>query len=256
MATMFKSRATSSSYEWVKTEDLSCDPEYQRDVHPSLVKKFVTNFDEFRVGTLHVSRRSDGQLVVLDGQHRFLAAKQVGEKTIHCVVKFFATTADEAAEYDALNTDRRPLTTMDRWKTEMVAGKERTLVIHDLIQDRDSLVTNSHGVQAVRTLWTIHDKRGADHLEEILDVLYEAFGALSAESCQSRYLSGVDEFLRLHPEKRDRLVKKLQEGGPGRLATLTNMYRTSGAGRRAGYVAMVQICNHQARNQIIVGQKS
>lgn len=245
---------------WVPTYRLSCDPHYQRDVNLRQVKNIAANWDEFKAGSLLVSQRANGDLIVIDGQHRYLAARQLGITKMRAVVRRFATMPAEALYFTEVNTDRRGLSPLDKWKAELAAGIERSLTIERLVSERGGQINHQGDtIAAVKSLWTIYDKHGEMHLAAVLDILMTALGALNGDTCQGRYLAAVSEFLRLHSDKEtERMVVKLREVGTKKLNAMSNMYRASGAsGFRASYLALVEIHNHAAKaNRIAAGQST
>jgi hypothetical protein len=79
---------------------------------------------------LVVARRDDGGFYVVDGQHRLAAAylrRDIAQ--LPCVVSTYATAADEAASFVALNQQRRPLIALDLFKAALASGDEEATAI-------------------------------------------------------------------------------------------------------------------------------
>ena len=53
---------------------------------PSKLKKMVANWKEVKKNPIDLLKVSDHEYHVIDGHHRFLAAKQLGEKTVNARV--------------------------------------------------------------------------------------------------------------------------------------------------------------------------
>jgi hypothetical protein len=113
--------------QYCSPEQLHIDGTYQRGLEsgPSqaLIRRIAMHWDWGLCQPLFVARRSDGQLYVVDGQHRLAAAKLRGDLwQLPCVVSSFATAAEEAAAFVALNQERRPLSRLEIFKAALAAG--------------------------------------------------------------------------------------------------------------------------------------
>jgi hypothetical protein len=79
---------------------------------------------------LAVSRRPDGALTIVDGQHRASAAKLRRDiPHLPCVITSYANAGDEAAAFVALNQMRRPLSALDLFKAAVAAEDKEALTI-------------------------------------------------------------------------------------------------------------------------------
>jgi len=115
------------SLENHRLESLNVDPEYQRSIDngssQTLIRRIAVFWDWSLFQPLAVSRRPDGSLFVVDGQHRLTAARMRADITdLPCVVSPYASAADEAASFVAMNAQRRPLGAMDLFKAALAAG--------------------------------------------------------------------------------------------------------------------------------------
>lgn len=121
--------------EWRAVGELLIDPSYQRsiDTGPSqtLIRRIAMFWDWGLCQPLAVSRRPDGALTIVDGQHRASAAKLRGDiPHLPCVITSYANAGDEAAAFVALNQMRRPLSALDLFKAAVAAeDKEATSIL-------------------------------------------------------------------------------------------------------------------------------
>jgi hypothetical protein len=125
--------------EWRPVGELLIDPAYQRaiDTGPSqtLIRRIAMFWDWGLCQPLAVSRRPDGALTIVDGQHRAAAAKLRGDVPhLPCVITSYASAGDEAAAFVALNQQRRPLQALDLFKAAVAAEDKEALLILDCIQ--------------------------------------------------------------------------------------------------------------------------
>lgn len=126
--------------EWRPVGELLIDETYQREVRnspsQSLIRKIAMFWDWGLCQPLAVSRRPDGALTIVDGQHRASAAKLRGDiPHLPCVITSYANAGDEAAAFVALNQMRRPLNALDLFKAAIAAEDEQALAIMKAIGD-------------------------------------------------------------------------------------------------------------------------
>ncbi|KUR80794.1 hypothetical protein AQZ49_01835 [Novosphingobium sp. FSW06-99] len=112
-------------------DELSVDPSYQRSIdNPTsraLIKKIAREWDWSLFQLLVVSRRPDGELYVVDGQHRLEAARLRGDlRDLPCSVYDFRLVSHEADAFVALNQQRKPLTRLDLFKGAVIGGGDTT----------------------------------------------------------------------------------------------------------------------------------
>jgi hypothetical protein len=126
--------------EWRAVGELLIDPVYQRsiDTGPSqaLIRKIAMFWDWGLCQPLAVSRRPDGKLTIVDGQHRASAAKLRGDiPHLPCVITNYSNSGDEAAAFVALNQMRRPLSALDLFRAALAADDDEATTIMRAIQD-------------------------------------------------------------------------------------------------------------------------
>lgn len=109
--------------------ELQVDAGYQRSTEgessQSLIRRLAMFWNWDLCLPLVVSRRrlEDGEtLFVIDGQHRLEAARLRGDIVqLPCMVKEYASAADEAASFVHLNQQRRALTKLDLFKAAVAS---------------------------------------------------------------------------------------------------------------------------------------
>ena len=109
---------------WEPVADLKIDDAYQRAIDsPSsqrLVREIACNWDWDLCSTLIVSDRGDDGLYVIDGQHR-LAGARYRQDVPHlpCIVLKSDGREGEARRFVAINTQRKTVTPLDRFRARM-----------------------------------------------------------------------------------------------------------------------------------------
>jgi hypothetical protein len=179
---------TPPSLEWRAVGELLIDSSYQREIDtgPSqtLIRRIAMFWDWGLCQPLAVSRRPDGLLLIVDGQHRASAAKLRGDiPHLPCVITNYASAGDEAAAFVALNQQRRPLSALDLFKAAVAAeDKEALLITECLASAGCSMAPHSNinswkpgMLQNVGGLKECLRTKGEEILREALIILGEAY---------------------------------------------------------------------------------
>lgn len=184
---------------------LYCDrANYQRDVNQARVAAMLDNWDENAAKGVLVSRRADGTLFVIDGQHRREAQWQRGgpQQRVHCIVVAGLSLADEAALFVKINTKRGAVNTNTVAKAQVTADDPRFAQIMDVLCFSElSYSFNGKGKAApgVIRCWgalvTIFDLGGTELLTRVLAFARGAWGGDPA-SLDARTLKAVAAFIR------------------------------------------------------------
>jgi hypothetical protein len=131
-------RGSPPSLEFVALDRLQVDPAYQRAVDGPqsrrIIVGMVKQWDWALCQPLVVSRRADGSLWILDGQHRHAGAVERGD--IHhlpCTVLPELSAEHEARAFVDLNTRRQRLTQMDIFVGMLAAGDETAKAAAELL---------------------------------------------------------------------------------------------------------------------------
>lgn len=120
--------------QFLQPDELAIDPAYQRSIEGSdsqqLIRSIARNWNWDLCLPLVVSRRANGGMYVIDGQHRLEAARLRNDIAhLPCVVGDYSDAAAEAANFVHLNKRRRPLTGLDIFKAAVASGDEDAVSI-------------------------------------------------------------------------------------------------------------------------------
>lgn len=215
--------------DWGSAEVLSIaainiDPDYQRDLRHDLIDKIAREYDVVKAGPILVSRRADGTLWNVDGQHRMIGAERAGETEVFANVISGLTQEQEAALRLARN-DRRADSIYEKFRTRLVMGDEVAHRIVEIVRQNNAdvnLVPNAqHGINAVACLEMLYDVDGVGTwLGRTLRTLREAFGDdhMNAEVCSASMMKATAWFLAQHVDSREasheEFVQRLGQYGP------------------------------------------
>lgn len=134
--------------EWIACERLAIDESYQRATDSAssrrLIARITAAWNWSLCQPLVVSRRADGSLFVIDGQHRLSGAVGRGDiPHLPCVV---VTAADEARTFIALNTHRQKLSQGDVFNAMLAAGDESAKTTALLLEETGWKLTRNHSI--------------------------------------------------------------------------------------------------------------
>jgi hypothetical protein len=133
---------------------------------------------------LYVSRRADGGLYVVDGQHRLSAAKLRADIwQLPCVVRAFESAEQEAAAFVALNQERRPLNKLQIFKAALAAGDFESAQIVACVEEAGLSIASSTNLETCRAgalnnvagLKNCYRVHGVQVLTAALDVLAQSY---------------------------------------------------------------------------------
>lgn len=200
--------------QWLKVADLKVDHSFQRPLNLTRVKHIAKNFDPDSFGSIEVSRRDDGDLIVLDGQHRVAVMYELRyeDQKVPALVHQGLTLADEARIFAVKNGEARRPSRVDIFRAEVVAGKPESVATEAVLASRQLVISHSIGtnhVLAVGAVERVAKETGLNHLGKTLDVLIEAWGRDSA-AFQHDAIVGVALFMwRNYDHDTKRLAKAL-----------------------------------------------
>lgn len=128
------------SLEQVAIDRLQVDPAYQRATDGAMSRRIIAGMiREWKwplCQPLVVSRRADGSLFVLDGQHRLAGARARGDLPyLPCVILASLEATAEAKAFVELNTRRQRLSQADIFNGMLAAGDADAVALADLLQE-------------------------------------------------------------------------------------------------------------------------
>jgi hypothetical protein len=220
----------------VRADRLTVVERVQRGLIPARAKALAGKLDLDALGIFTVSERNDGQLVVLDGQHRLeaLLIHDMGEWEVTCHIYRGLSEAQEAALFRRLN-DTRKITPFDDFDKGLVEGDPEALAINAICQKHGLQVTHYGAdghitcIQKLRQLYVSSNglPSGAI-LDDALGLVLEAWG-VHYPAVEKSILGGVAIVLSAYGKEIDRgkLVEKLakEKGGASGLLGRARMLR-------------------------------
>lgn len=169
--------------DWIDKTLIDVDPAYQRPLDEARVQRILDWFSWRDFGAIVVARKDDG-FNVTDGQHRLEAAKRHPKiQNVPAVIIDANGVAGEAANFVAINVDRKNISALDRHWAQVAAEDPEAVTVNQVCE-RAGLALLRHPAGnaayklretiAVSALRALIDGRGAMRAREVLDVLANA----------------------------------------------------------------------------------
>lgn len=144
---------------------LYINEDYQRKPR-SHVHKIAANFNENKCGFLLVSYdKVRGGFSIVDGQHRYLAAKQAGVQNLPCQILENIDSKQEALIFAAQNENRGWVSVSESFHARVYAGEPTACAIKQ--------ICNSYGVSTLKS--EKKDEASIKSLEAV-ELIYETYG--------------------------------------------------------------------------------
>lgn len=192
--------------EWISVRDLTVDPKVQRaELDYKKVDNIERNFNPDALGTLTVSRRANGEQILLDGWHRHQAVKKRfgDDREVYARVFEGLTFQEECQMFLDLNTTNRPKV-FDAWQVRVRMGEPVATQITEILHAFGWEVTAQSGngafnaITAAERLGRLSDEVEAEpnlvhatilvitkawgkSRHGVVGVLFEGLGAFLAE---------------------------------------------------------------------------
>lgn len=178
---------------WVRIGDMTVSPKAQRNYQASKASNLAAKFDLEAIGFPVVNKR-DGRYWIVDGQHRIGALKLVGfsdddQIQVEC---YEGLSEAEEAEQFLTRDDRTKISTFDRFRISVVAGRDEEKEIERIVHDggfRIAQGKRERAIGAVESLRFAYDLSPAV-LGRTLCILGAAFDG-DPEALTSDLLKGM-----------------------------------------------------------------
>jgi ParB-like nuclease domain len=111
---------------WVPIDQIHVDHEYQRGIGrrgQTHITKIAETFEWRFFQPISLARRCDGTLYAVDGQHRLMALRRMGDiGHAPCLIFDADKKADEARAFTIQNKARRAITNIDALRAALAGG--------------------------------------------------------------------------------------------------------------------------------------
>lgn len=212
--------------KWIPLEQLYIDHRYQRPTEGGASKNNLrymqANFSWEACGALIVCHAPDKkQYAIIDGQHRFRAAKTRKDiQELPCVIISGQDVKQQAESFVAINTRRQALHSLSAYHAAIVAGMPAALEVHEIVKKYGIEIprspvqggtTGPRQTQAISTIQMLIRNFNEKHVKFALTVLPDAFPE-KRSLMRSNILKAMAEFSSMLPPAatRDNAIQAIQ----------------------------------------------
>jgi hypothetical protein len=180
--TRSSTRSSDTYVTALPVDELFADDAYQRPLDTPRARRAATSWDPRMAGIIDVSDRGEAatpRWAIIDGQHRWAAAKLAGITALAANVHTGLSCADEAKLFDRLNRERRRITTWDHWRARSAAGDPAVAAIERTTTELGLIIDSSPRAGHVRctsTLEKLQALGGEDLIERTLQLILNVWG--------------------------------------------------------------------------------
>lgn len=183
----------------VRASELIMDIRVQRDLDPRRVRIIASDLNLNAIGTLCISKRDDGTMVVIDGNHRRAALIDAGfgDTSVNAEVYTGLELADEAALFRHRNNTQK-VGYLDRFRVRLIEGEEYAVKVANLANKYGWAVVSNDGsglplLNSVKKMEEIY-RREEELADAVLRVTTLAWH-YNSSSVDYRMLDGLAKFM-------------------------------------------------------------
>jgi len=198
-------------------------PTFQRGLSEKHAQDIAENWNPLLFRPPLLTRRKDGKLDIIDGQHTIHAVRQRGHNTVPAFVREGTEYKTEAGAFADLNTRRRGLRPYEVWRAEAEAGRTWAITLDEVARHHGLKIAHERGPNALACISEcrriLRKPDGANLLDRALYVLTRAWDDTKDEANSTRIerplVTGmVDLIERVSPKAvvdQDGWVEKLRQ---------------------------------------------
>lgn len=242
-------------FAMIAKSSLHIDYRYQRKYSEDKILKLANEWSWIPCGTLAVSLREDGEWYVMDGQHRLLAAMKRDEITeMPCMVYDVETVKDEAKAFLTMQTNRRPISSVDKFNALLMTESHVARVANELIIVTGRKVQRGKSAGGFRAVQVVMDCVAENEavLRKVWPIIIELCG--SDHVMGQSLISGL-WFLQCHTDQdlsRAHWRRRIVGLGYDKIMNAINQ---SGAyhgftNRKSAAIGIANAINHGLRNKL------
>lgn len=121
-------------FAMISKHSLAIDKSYQRDTSEGRILAISKQWSWIACNTLSVALRPDGDWYVFDGQNRLGAAMRRDDvDLLPCMVYEMENLSSEAKGFLAINTNRRPMSMVQRFRALLISGDPAAVKVNVML---------------------------------------------------------------------------------------------------------------------------
>lgn len=203
----------------IKPSETTVDYAYQRELDQKRAESMARNFDPKLMGVAVVSRRADGSMVRIDGQHRFAAAIAAGFGDTPFLVEAYdnLTPREEAELFLRLNGGRSPVGAIDKYKARLQAHEPTALEIKQILGRHGLRIAKAPSRGVIMAVQAVENAYHHGTLEKVLRVLV-AWLEGDSSAFEGDIIRGMSAFFVAFPDADPmHMASRLDKYGPPKL---------------------------------------
>lgn len=241
----------------LKPSETTVDHRYQRDLDKRRAEAMSREYNPNLVGVPVVSRRGDGSIVRLDGQHRLAAACMAGHGDAPILMEMHdgLSLREEAELFLRLNGGRTAVGAIDKYRARLEAQEPTAMEIQAILKRVQCRIVKAPvkgGVMAVQAVETVFHR---GNLEPTMRALYAWLDG-DALAFDGSLIRAVSAFLVAFPTAEPmHLAARLDAHSPERIKSrLKREYQSvSRSWSEASRLVLADIYNHRTARSRRVG---
>lgn len=203
----------------VPVKMLNIDRKYQRDMSERHVDRLVDEWEPLRFYPIVCNERTDGSIWVINGQHSKEAAlRHLGPEAYVPAMIWMHLTVKEESNGWMGNSGTRNTTMLQQHNASLIAETDPLAKqIDDLLASKGLEVKHGtyNGIKGIGTLRRVVQTYGVDVLDNVLDLLIEAYG-IKKDTWSAPLIEALAQISVEYPElskKRRLVIAALQDWG-------------------------------------------
>jgi len=185
----------------IKPSETTVDHAYQRELDTRRVEAMAKNFDPRMMGVPVISRRPDGSMVRIDGQHRCAAAIAAGMGDTPFLVEVYdgLTPREEAELFLRLNGGRSAVGAIDKYKARIQAHEPTALEIKQILGRHGLRIAKAPARGVIMAVQAVESAYHHGTLDKVMRVLL-AWLEGESEAFEGDIIRGVSAFFVAFPD--------------------------------------------------------
>jgi len=202
---------------------LRVDPDIQRGLKPRRVAQEAARFSPNGLGVITVSDRGNGDLVVVDGQHRVEIVKKAEGASYKMTAKVFTglTRQEEAALFRVLNNMEK-VGSLDGFRVRLAENDPVAVFLKKIVENHGWPLgpgprnTHFNAVAALERVYWLDSESDPTAAERAIATLTQAWGHAEG-TVDGRLIEGLGRFYARHKQAADAggLTERLAKGERG-----------------------------------------
>lgn len=217
--------------EYIPIELINIDDKYQRVMETARAQRYAANYEDVIANPLKVAQRPDGSYWVWDGQHTLSMFAELEYKEVPCLISQSQGKEEEARWFTKQQESRKQLSSLDKYKSGIVAKDPVYLSIRDTVKKCGWSVGSSSSHNSTSAVEQLREFDSDGTLESVLNICSEVWGVNGVKCGSARIIGGLGKVFRANPDlDENRLKSALRKVTPAQLEATSAIGRTYVAG--------------------------